>query len=81
MGFWAKQHQTRQKTYNAIESARSGPRWVREEKTFAAELKRQVSYISSFKLKGKKTLVGGTVNHRQFQTVCSDYEEEYLEAK
>lgn len=54
---------------------------MREEKTFAAELKRQVLYLSSFKLKGKKTLVGGTVNHRQFQTVCSDYEEEYLEAK
>lgn len=32
----------------------SEPRWEKEEKGFAAELKRQLLYLSSFKLKGKK---------------------------
>lgn len=61
----------------------AGPRWVKENRSFGAELKRQLLYLSSFKLKGKKkkAMVGGAVSHRQFQTVCSNYEEKYPEAK
>lgn len=61
----------------------SGPRWLKEKKRFAAELKRQLLYLSSFKIKGKKkkAMVGGTVNHRLFQTFCSDYEEKISSGK